>query len=235
MAAWTVHRPSPESETRPEKSARSGLLHSAWAVRSSSHEAMTLPRRQTSAMSATFRSYWNSSGLRNGVVSASISCGRLADPGVLEDVEPLGVGGHQAVLDAVVDHLDEVPRAAGPAVQVALLGRPAELLAAGGPRGGRRCRAPARRRSGRGASRHRARRRSSCSSPARAPRRRRWCPRPRSGCPSASAPRRGGCRRDNTNCRRRSGCRPSRACRRAARSSSPRPRRAPSSRRPAAA
>ena len=25
MAAWIVHRPSPESETRPEKSARSGL------------------------------------------------------------------------------------------------------------------------------------------------------------------------------------------------------------------
>ena len=45
MAAWIVHRPSPESETRPENSFRSGLCSSAAAVRSSSHEAMTLPRR----------------------------------------------------------------------------------------------------------------------------------------------------------------------------------------------
>src|SRR5207244_621150 len=57
MAAWMVQRPSPESETLPEKPARSGLCKRACVVRSSSQEAMTLPRRQTSAMSATFRSY----------------------------------------------------------------------------------------------------------------------------------------------------------------------------------
>ncbi len=46
MAASMVHRPSPESDTRPEKFARSGLFSKALAVRCSSHEAMTLPRLQ---------------------------------------------------------------------------------------------------------------------------------------------------------------------------------------------
>ena len=44
---------------------------------------------------------------------------------------PFGVGGHDAVLDAVVDHLHEVPGAGGPAVEVAVLGGAADLLAAG--------------------------------------------------------------------------------------------------------
>ena len=48
-AASTVHRPSPESETRPAKPSRSGDAASAAAVRSSSHEATTLPRRHSSA------------------------------------------------------------------------------------------------------------------------------------------------------------------------------------------
>ena len=46
----------------------------------------------------------------------------LAGVGVMEDVQPLRVGGHDAVLDAVVDHLDEVAGAARPAVQVAVFG-----------------------------------------------------------------------------------------------------------------
>src|SRR5262249_6800015 len=54
-----------------------------------------------------------------------------ADVGVGEDVEALGVGGHHAVLHAVVDHLDEVPGAALAAVQVPLLGGAPGLLAAG--------------------------------------------------------------------------------------------------------
>src|SRR5215218_4195992 len=45
----------------------------------------------------------------------------LAGVGVLEDVEALGVGGHDAVLDPVVDHLHEVAGAVGAAVQVAVL------------------------------------------------------------------------------------------------------------------
>ena len=52
MAAIDVHRPSPESDTRPEKSSRSGESCRAAAVRSSSHEPTTLPRRHTSATSA---------------------------------------------------------------------------------------------------------------------------------------------------------------------------------------
>src|SRR5260370_135827 len=50
MAAWTVQRPSPESDTRPEKLPRSWLLVRALAVRSSSQEATTLPRPHTSVM-----------------------------------------------------------------------------------------------------------------------------------------------------------------------------------------
>src|SRR4249919_3963027 len=40
---------------------------------------------------------------------------------VVQDVEALREGGHDAVLDAVVHHLDEVTRAGGSAVQIALL------------------------------------------------------------------------------------------------------------------
>ena len=57
-AARTVQRPSPESETRPAKSSRSGERAKASAVRSTSHEPTTEPRRQTSATSATSMSYW---------------------------------------------------------------------------------------------------------------------------------------------------------------------------------
>src|SRR4051812_13800673 len=56
-AASTVHRPSPESLTRPAYSSRSGDACSACAVRSSSHEVTTEPRRQTSAIAATSSSY----------------------------------------------------------------------------------------------------------------------------------------------------------------------------------
>ena len=42
--------------------------------------------------------------------------------GVLHDLESLGVGLHQPVLDPVVDHLHEVPGAARPDVRIAVLG-----------------------------------------------------------------------------------------------------------------
>ena len=58
IAAIAVQRPSPESETRPAKSSRSGESRIAAAVRSSSQEPITLPRRQTSATSGRSRSYW---------------------------------------------------------------------------------------------------------------------------------------------------------------------------------
>ena len=57
MAARIVHRPSPESDTLPEKFESVGSLASALAVRSRSHDATTLPRRQTSATSARLKSY----------------------------------------------------------------------------------------------------------------------------------------------------------------------------------
>ena len=56
-----------------------------------------------------------------------MSGGSFSDAGVTQDVEPLGVRLHQSVLDAVVDHLDEVPGARRAAVEVALFGR-ASLL-----------------------------------------------------------------------------------------------------------
>ena len=43
-----VHRPSPESETLPANCVSSGSSVSAAAVKSSNHDAITLPRRHTS-------------------------------------------------------------------------------------------------------------------------------------------------------------------------------------------
>jgi hypothetical protein len=57
IAAWTVQRPSPESDTRPLNSSSWGERASASAVRSTSHDPTTEPRRQTSATSATSMSY----------------------------------------------------------------------------------------------------------------------------------------------------------------------------------
>src|SRR5680860_192408 len=54
-----------------------------------------------------------------GVLGALV----LAGVRVLEDVQALGVGGHDAVLDAVVHHLHEMTCAGRTAVEVSLLGR----------------------------------------------------------------------------------------------------------------
>src|SRR5581483_2842105 len=56
-AASSVQRPSPESDTRPVNRPSSGSLANAAAVRSRSHEATTLPRRQTSVIAARSKSY----------------------------------------------------------------------------------------------------------------------------------------------------------------------------------
>src|SRR5262245_10719775 len=51
------------------------------------------------------------------------ACGfasNFAHARVPEDIEPLGIRRHQAVFDAVVDHLDKVAGAARPAVQIAI-------------------------------------------------------------------------------------------------------------------
>src|SRR5207244_12593742 len=54
--------------------------------------------------------------------------------GVLEDVKPFGIGLHQAVFDAVMDHLDKMPGADGAGVNIALLDPCIASLAPGGAR-----------------------------------------------------------------------------------------------------
>src|ERR1700733_1296604 len=51
---------------------------------------------------------------------------------MVEDVETLSIGGHDAVLHAVVDHLDEVAGTAGAAMKVALFGGAAYFVPPGG-------------------------------------------------------------------------------------------------------
>src|SRR5262249_21969687 len=58
MAACRVQRPSPESATWVRNSPSLASASNAWAVRSSSQERITLPRRHTSATSARSKSYW---------------------------------------------------------------------------------------------------------------------------------------------------------------------------------
>src|SRR5262245_63479333 len=58
----------------------------------------------------------------------------LADIGGLQDAQAFGVGGHDAILDSVMNHLNEVTGAIGAAMQVTLFGGAAGLLA---PRGAR--------------------------------------------------------------------------------------------------
>ena len=57
IAAASVQRPSPESDTRPSNSASCESSRSALAVRSSSQELITLPWRQTSVMREMSKSY----------------------------------------------------------------------------------------------------------------------------------------------------------------------------------
>src|SRR5262245_48888393 len=53
----------------------------------------------------------------------------LADVGMLQNVEALSVRRHQAVFDAVVHHLDEMPGAARSTMQIAFLRGAAGLFA----------------------------------------------------------------------------------------------------------
>src|SRR5271165_5129162 len=55
----------------------------------------------------------------------------FAGVGVLQDIQAFGVRGHDAVLDAVVDHFYEVARAAGAAMEIAFLGSATGFFAAG--------------------------------------------------------------------------------------------------------
>src|SRR6476646_2260686 len=51
-----------------------------------------------------------------------------------QNADPLRISGHDAVLDPVVHHLDEVPGTVCAAVQITELGSAADLLAPGGAR-----------------------------------------------------------------------------------------------------
>ena len=123
MAALIVQRPSPESETRPPNCDSSGSFEERRGRQveqpRGDHAAAPPHLGYLADIDVVLVVLGVPQRRRLGVDGAL----RVADIGVVEDVEPLGVGGHDAVLDAVVDHLDEVPRAVRPAVQVALLGR----------------------------------------------------------------------------------------------------------------
>src|SRR5271170_2249003 len=58
----------------------------------------------------------------------------FADVGGAQDSKPFGIGGHDAILDSVVNHLDEMATAAGPAMQIPVFGGSTELFS---PRGAR--------------------------------------------------------------------------------------------------
>src|SRR5438876_679017 len=58
----------------------------------------------------------------------------FAGVGVLENVQALRVGRHQTVLDAVVNHLDEMAGAGGAAVKIALFGCATYFVASGSAR-----------------------------------------------------------------------------------------------------
>lgn len=77
MALCTVHLPSP-SRRRATELGELSVAERAMAVMSKRKEVTTLPRRHTSAMAETSRSYWYLQGSRSGAVSASLR--RAADP-----------------------------------------------------------------------------------------------------------------------------------------------------------
>ena len=185
MAALIVHRPSPESDTRPANFDSAGILEQGGRRQvqqpRGDHAAAPPHLGDVAQVEIVLVVLGVAQRRRLGIDRVRL----LADIGVAQDAHALGVGGHDAVLDAVVHHLDEVAGAARPAVQIALLGGAADLLAS------RRARDVARAGRQRGEDRvealhhRRPRRRSSCSTRAPGPRRRRSCPRPRSGSPSA--------------------------------------------------
>ena len=107
-------------------------MRSALAVRSSSQEPITLPRRHSSAISRQVERVLEVLGMRErrrlGVVAAARGVPASAWRRMFE---ALGVGRHQPVLDPVVHHLDEVPGAVRAAVQEAALAAARRAVAAG--------------------------------------------------------------------------------------------------------
>ena len=108
----SVQRPSPESETRPANSLSSGLScerRRGQVEQPRGDDAAAPPHLGDVAQVEVVLVELGFAQRRGLGVDGALA---LADVGVAEDVEPLGVRGHDAVLDAVVDHLDEVAGAA---------------------------------------------------------------------------------------------------------------------------
>ena len=189
-----LRRSPPRSSSGPRRSRRRGRRRPRAADRSAarwrSGRAATSRSRCRAARPRRCRAGSSRIGRTRDCAAASSRrrprASRLPTLALLQDVEALGVGGHHAVLDAVVDHLHEVAGAVRAAVQEALLGVD-ELAGCG-----RACAAPRRRRAR--APRRSASRRADhlglaadhqAVAAVRARRRRRWCRRRRSGWPAA--------------------------------------------------
>ena len=117
MAAITVQRPSPESWTLPVNFVELRIFDDR--LRGEIDE----PRRQHAAAAPDLGDVGD-----RQAEAMLLGDGRVVR--ALHDVEALGERLHDAVLDAVVDHLDEVARADRAAVQIALLRGAGDLVAA---------------------------------------------------------------------------------------------------------
>ena len=89
------------------------------AVISSSHEEITLPRHHDLGDVGKVQVVLVHLGVTQGRSLGVHSLLLLADVGMVKNVQPLRVRGHDSVLDAVVHHLHKVSGAVGAAVQIA--------------------------------------------------------------------------------------------------------------------
>ena len=139
IAALIVQRPSPESETRPANFASAGSSSKRRG------RQVEQPRGDHAAAPPDFGDVGQievvlvvlgiAQRRRLGVDRRASACRRWR----LAGCHALGIRGHHPVLDAVVHHLDEMAGAVRAAMQVALLGRAAGLVAARRARECRRC------------------------------------------------------------------------------------------------
>ena len=117
-----------------------GKAVESWLIEKRNSGQVEKPRRDNAAAPPDFRDVreievilivlWiaQGSGFRVGLAM------RFAGVGVLENVQALRVGRHQTVLDAVVNHLDEMAGAGGAAVKIALFGGATYFVASGSAR-----------------------------------------------------------------------------------------------------
>lgn len=127
MAAAIVQRPSPESDTRPQSLI--GLV-----VLGGRSQLDPVARRQLHCPVAKLRQYRADSSHTDSVQDCgggrfSIShTVLLTHIGVMQDIQSLCVGCHQAIFDAIMHHLDKMPCPIRSAVQIAFFSRTAHLF-----------------------------------------------------------------------------------------------------------